>query len=50
MIFSRINMCSLYFLLTKKVKNYYFKKNNIGMNGENKIDNKFNIENKKIRK
>ena len=27
-----------------------FKNNNIGMNEDNKIDNKFNIENKKIRK
>ena len=34
----------------KKSKELLFKNNNIGMNEINKIDNKFNIENKKIRK
>ena len=42
-----MNMRSLYFFRTKKVGN---DNNNIGMNENNKIDNIFNIENKKIRK
>jgi hypothetical protein len=39
-----------FFVTDKKIKELLFKNNNIGMNKENKIDYKFNIENKKIRK
>ena len=49
-MFSRMNMCYLYFCTDKESKKLLFNNNNIGMKEENKIDNKFNIENKKIRK
>ena len=39
-----------FFFTDKESKELLFKNNNIGMNEENKIDNKFSIENKKIRK
>ena len=42
-------MLSLFFS-DKESKKLLFDNNNIGMNENNKIDNKFNIENKKIRK
>ena len=38
------------FFTDKERKKLLFENNNIGMNEENKIDTKFNIENKKIRK
>ena len=48
-VFKNEYVLSLFFT-DKESKELLFKNNNIGMNEENKIDNKFNIENKKIRK
>jgi hypothetical protein len=48
-VFKNEYVLSLFFT-DKKSKELLFKNNNIGMNENNKIDNKFNIENKKIRK
>ena len=48
-VFKNEYVLSLFFT-DKESKELLFKNNNIGMNEEKKIDNKFNIENKKIRK
>jgi hypothetical protein len=43
-------MCFFFFFTDKESKELLLKINNIGMNKENTIDNKFKIEDKKIRK
>ena len=48
-IFKNEYVLSLFFT-DKESKELLFKNNNIGMNEENIIDDKFNIENKKIKK
>ena len=44
-----MNSFYLFFFTDKQSKTVWFDNNNIGMSKDNKIDNRFNIEDKELR-